>query len=74
MLRSGEIEVTGHFAQDGCQRYHSQRTMAWDRDVMLEVFNAGQAEVAAHLAGQSIAELSEGLASSLERSLGSFKR
>jgi len=49
MLRSGEIEVTGHFAQDGCQRYHSQRTMARDRDVMLAVFNAGRAKVAARL-------------------------
>jgi hypothetical protein len=57
MLRSREIEVTGHVAQDGCLRCHSQRTMAWDRDVMLAVFNAGQAEVPARLAGQSITEL-----------------
>jgi hypothetical protein len=53
---SGQPDMTAHVGEYRRQRSHSERTVTWDRHVMFALLNGSQAQVAASLTGDEVAE------------------
>lgn len=57
----GNIEVPGHFREDGRQRSDTHRGVIWDGDVVLTTLGRRQADMTPRLPRHLITELGEGL-------------